>query len=144
MIKVVSNENMRKSDQFTITNKISSRELMYKAGKSVYDSVSWKGKIGIVCGSGNNAGDGYVLASLLKSDNYDVELVLIEDKFSIDGKYYFDITQEKNVKTRYLEDISIKNIFSKYDIIVDCIFGTGFKNEVKGKYYVHPVLKMMI
>ena len=132
MVKVVSNENMRKSDQYTIANKISSKELMYKAGKSIYKSIVWKGKIGICCGSGNNAGDGYVLACLLKDNNYDVELVIIEDKFSLDGKYYFDIAQGKNVKTIYLDNIN-HNIFNKYDIIVDCIFGTGFKNEVKGK-----------
>ena len=134
MIKVVSNENMRKSDKFTIENKISSRELMFKAGKAIYESVSWKGKIGICCGSGNNAGDGYVLASLLKENNYDVDIIILSEKFSDDGKYYFDLALEKCVKIIYLNDDYNKDLFKEYDILVDCIFGTGFKNELTGKY----------
>lgn len=127
MIKVLSNENMRKSDAYTIETKISSKELMYKAGLGVYNSINWHGKIAIVCGFGNNAGDGYVLALLLKEKKIDTTILLIEEKFSIDGKYYFDRCQNQNILTKLIND---NTSFNEYDIIVDCIFGTGFKGSV--------------
>lgn len=66
MIKVLSVDNMRKSDAFTIANFISSRELMFRAGKGVFNSINWKPPVAIICGSGNNAGDGYVLSDYLE------------------------------------------------------------------------------
>ena len=82
MIKVLSVENMRKSDAYTIENYISSKELMYKAGVGVFKSVKWKGSVAVVCGSGNNAGDGYVIASLLHENNIPCTIFLIKEKFS--------------------------------------------------------------
>ncbi len=131
MIKVTSVENMRKSDQATIENKIPSRELMYKAGKGIFESVQWHGKALIVCGTGNNAGDGYVVASLLKENGYKVELLLLEEKFSPDGKYYFDKALEKNVPWS-VYNLENNHVFDDCSVILDCIFGTGFKGEAKG------------
>ena len=69
MEKVITVETMRKSDAYTIANYIDSKKLMYKAGVGVFNSYDYKGNIAIVCGSGNNAGDGYVLSLLLKEKN---------------------------------------------------------------------------
>ena len=65
MIDVLTVYNMRISDEYTCKNIISSKELMYKAGLSLFNSYDYKGRVGIVLGSGNNAGDGYVLSLLL-------------------------------------------------------------------------------
>ncbi len=67
MDKVVSVAQMREADGYTIENFIDSRDLMYRAGEAVFRSVNWVSPVGIVCGTGNNAGDGYVLASLLRA-----------------------------------------------------------------------------
>lgn len=82
MQKVISVDTMRQSDAFTIKNYIESKELMYKAGNGVYHSYDWYGKVAIVCGSGNNAGDGYVLALLLKQSNIECRVFLLSSKFS--------------------------------------------------------------
>ncbi len=132
MKEVVSVSNMRKSDKYTIENKTSSLKLMYEAGKKVFESTFWHGKTVIACGHGNNAGDGYVLAVLLKENNFDVELLLLDERFSKDGKYYFDIATEKKVPWSVYNS-SKGNAFEGCDIIVDCIFGTGFKGSVEGK-----------
>ena len=129
MKKVVSVENMRKSDAHAIENYISSKALMYKAGKGVFESVEWKGHIAVVCGSGNNAGDGYVIAKLLNENNISCTIFLIKEKFSGDGKYYFDECVKAGIPVVLCDDDSS---FDGFDMIVDCILGTGFKGDVRG------------
>lgn len=129
MEKVITVETMRKSDAYTIANYIDSKKLMYKAGVGVFNSYDYKGNIAIVCGSGNNAGDGYVLSLLLKEKNISSTLFLIKEKFSVDGKYYFDKCMEQNIPYKVCDE---DTDFSDYGIIVDCIFGTGFKGVARG------------
>lgn len=132
MKNVLSIKNMRDSDLATINSGIESKELMYRAGYAIYNSYNWTSKILIVCGCGNNAGDGYVLADLLNKSNKDITLFIIKNKFSNDGSYYFDIIKDKvNV---IFEDYNKIN-FNDYDIIVDSIFGTGFNKEIEEPYY---------
>jgi NAD(P)H-hydrate epimerase len=71
MIDCISVENMRQSDTYTIENFVPSLELMYRAAYGVFESVDWHGKIAIIAGSGNNGGDGYALACILKDQGYD-------------------------------------------------------------------------
>ena len=131
MIKIISNENMRKSDENTILNGTPSKVLMKNAGHEIFKAFNWYGNILIICGSGNNAGDGYVLANYLLENNIIPTIYVIKDKFSNDGKYYFDLIKDKaNV---IINDLSKIN-FNSYDIIVDCIFGTGFKGDILSPY----------
>lgn len=125
MLDVISVNNMRLSDKATIDGGTLGITLMYRAAMGVYNSVSWNGKIGIYCGSGNNAGDGYALALILKNKNYDVDIILCSDKFSFDGKYYYDMCVKNDINIiKFNKDLPI------YDIAVDCLLGTGFKGMV--------------
>lgn len=122
---------MRKSDAYTIEHFVPSKELMYRAAKGVYDTYhEWKDKkIAIVVGGGNNGGDGYALAGILKENGSDPVVIKVSDKMSDDGKYYCDIALERGTQiVPYMEDTDL----GKYDIIVDCILGTGFVGEVRG------------
>ena len=122
----VSTEVMRESDRWTIENLVPSKELMERAGKAIFTQAEWKAPVGIICGKGNNAGDGFVVASLLKDQGIECEIVLLYgDAFSEDGKYFFDICVSKGIPVVNDSD------YGKYKTIVDCIFGTGFKGEVK-------------
>ena len=129
MIEVLSVENMRKSDAATILGGIPGRELMLRAGMAVYNSVDWKAPVAVVCGVGNNGGDGYVIAGLLKDNGIECTLVLTQERFSEDGKYYFDKCQEKGIPYRLIEETES---LSGFNTIVDCILGTGFKGEASG------------
>lgn len=129
MKKVVSVENMRLSDRYTIENITPSKILMYNAGYGIYKSVSWQGEILVVCGKGNNAGDGYVVAELLSKGGHSVKLLLLDNSFSSDGEYYFNKCREAGVPY----SIYGGGKLPKADIILDCIFGTGFSGDVKGK-----------
>ena len=67
--KVISVAEMRSADQYTIAKGTPSKELMRRAAQGVFDAYdSWAGKKTIiVCGSGNNGGDGYALAAIMKN-----------------------------------------------------------------------------
>ena len=128
---LVSVEQMRRSDAYTIENFIPSKELMYRAAKGVFESfMSWENKkIAIIVGGGNNGGDGYALAGILKKNNIDSTIIKVSEKLSEDGKYYCDIAAGLGVKAEmFTEDTDL----SSYEVIVDCILGTGFTGEVRG------------
>ena len=84
--RVMSVKEMRDADSYTIKNFINSKELMYRAGEAIFYVADWNigDKVLILAGSGNNAGDGYVVADLLNIEGIDVEILLIKDKFSED------------------------------------------------------------
>lgn len=122
----VSTEVMRESDRWTIEHLVPSKELMERAGKAIFEQVKWQAPVGIICGKGNNAGDGFVVASLLKDQGIACEIVLLfEDSFSDDGRYFYEKCIEKGIRA------TTRGNYGDYKTILDCIFGTGFKGEVK-------------
>ncbi|MBP5445637.1 MAG: NAD(P)H-hydrate dehydratase [Acholeplasmatales bacterium] len=123
MKKLVDVLTMRNSDSKKI-EEVGSTNLMFEAGKKLFESYDYKGNIGIVCGSGNNAGDGYVLAHFLPN----AKILRITEKISNDALFFF-----KDLKNEVIF-IDEKYDFSNYDIIVDCIFGTGFNKKVDEPY----------
>lgn len=132
MIRILSVENMRASDRATIEKGTSGKELMQRAAKGIYDAVYSKrgwGKTLIVCGCGNNAGDGFALACILKDNNIECAVWLLSDRFSDDGRYYYDACISKNISI-----IDSMEECGDFDIIVDCIFGTGFHGIVDEPY----------
>lgn len=139
--RVMSVKEMRDADSYTIKNFIDSKELMYRAGEAIFYVADWNigDKVLILAGSGNNAGDGYVVADLLNIEGIDVEILLIKGKFSEDGKYYFNICNQKGIKYSVLDDGTDYNTlfekFNSYDYILDCIYGTGFVGEVREPVY---------
>lgn len=129
-LEAISVEQMRKSDAYTIEHLTSGRELMYRAASGVYRSMDWeKKKIVIVAGSGNNGGDGYALAGILADHGIMADILRTSDKLSADGKYYYEQCISRGIRADFFtEDTSL----ASYDVIVDCILGTGFKGVPRG------------
>lgn len=127
MTPIVDQRTMQESDRATIASGTPGRKLMLRAANGILNSYSWKGKTLIVCGMGNNAGDGYALATLMQKANLSCDLLLLADRFSEDGKYYFDICLQKGI-AHTLWNGSFD--FSPYTQIVDCIFGIGFHGKL--------------
>lgn len=130
MIEIASLNNMIKSDKYTCENVISSKELMFKAGKACADEILKRypsiKSAAIVCGKGNNAGDGYVIGGLLKDEGIEVTFYLLSSFFSSDGKYFYESAVKNGCK---VQEVSSSLHFDE-DVIIDCIFGTGFKGKV--------------
>lgn len=135
MRNILSVGNMRESDAATIASGIPGTELMRRAGQAIFDVVEaehgWQGKAGILCGSGNNAGDGYVLALLLSRAGYECEICLTGHRFSSDGEYYYKQCLENNISSvDIIQNGAVDiNILNGYTIIVDCLYGTGFHGD---------------
>ena len=134
MKRILSVDNMRRSDANTIASGIPGRELMRRAASGICDAMLNRGlaagRIAIFCGSGNNAGDGYALAPMLKNKGANVSVVLCADKFSEDGQYYYDLCLNENIPMLLLEDV-LERKYS-FDVVVDCLLGTGFTGEPRG------------
>ena len=139
--RVLSVKEMRDADAYTIKNFVDSKELMYRAGEAIFYVGEWNigDRVLIVAGSGNNAGDGYVVADLLNIEGIETEILLIKDKFSEDGRYYFNRCLQKDIKYTVLDENAdydtLRGKFDSYDYVLDCIYGTGFRGEVREPVY---------
>lgn len=126
-MRALTNEEMRAADAYAINVLgVPSEKLMQRAGTAIAEEVAKAaksdGEILVVCGTGNNGGDGYVCASALFNKGLNVSV------YAIDGIPSPDCEREKlRYNGRYADRI-------KGDVIVDCIFGTGLSREVSGKY----------
>lgn len=84
------------------------------------------GKIVIICGKGNNGGDGYALARLLYQQGADVSVLNLfcEEPKTADASVFYNITGKLAVPQAEISDID------RADVIVDAIFGIGMKREL--------------
>lgn len=132
-MKLVNREQMNRIDHdASSVYKINSLILMEHAGNGIYLDFIKRfrkdQKIMIVCGSGNNGGDGFVLARLLYLSGYHVVINFVgkEEKLTCDAKANYEIV--KALAILFACD------YESYDIIVDCLFGTGLSRDIEGKY----------
>ena len=129
MQRILSVENMRRSDEAACRGAVPSRELMARAGKGIFRSTPWRAPVAVVCGSGNNGGDGYVLSRLLHKAGLPVKLFLLKEKFSEDGAYYFSLCRAEGIETELCTE---ETDFSSFGSIADCLFGTGYNRTPEG------------
>lgn len=130
MLSCVSIENMRLSDAHTIANYVPGLDLMYRAATGVFMAHHWHCRTAIVAGSGNNGGDGFALACILKERGFDCTVFTVSHRLSDDSAYYAAKAKEANVPIRPFE-IGCLDGFSN---VVDCLLGTGFSGNVRGSY----------
>jgi len=93
--------------------------------------------ITIICGKGNNGGDGLVIARLLKAMGVNSTVFILDGSLSLDANFQLKIMKNYDVDVVTLTQ-SNANVLSKYlidtDIVVDALLGTGLKNAVTGVY----------
>ena len=131
MQTVVDVKTMRESDAAAIRGGVAGRALMYRAGEGILRAYPFKGKTAIVCGSGNNAGDGYVLALLLQQAAVPCAILLVEERFSEDGLFYYTECKRRGIE---ILPFDRETDLSSYAEIVDCLLGTGFRGELSPRY----------
>lgn len=144
-MQIVTGSQMKEIDKAAIKDyKIPGVKLMETAGSYVYEEVikTFNGKkdksVIIICGAGNNGGDGYVVARKLHCDFIEVKVYSTVDvnKLTGDAKINYEKFIELGEEVCDLNNISIlekfkKDINNSY-IIIDAILGTGISREVSG------------
>lgn len=134
---ILSREEMYAIDKFTIENiGIPGQKLMENAGKGcsefINDLIKSESKIALFCGSGNNGGDGFVIARYLQNWQYSPTIFLTgsTDKMSSETLSNYDKCKELGITINKIE--KEPDDLSDFDLIVDAIFGVGLKGEVTG------------
>lgn len=118
---------MREVDRWAIEERgVPSLELMEAAGRAVAEAVAElapQGPVRVVCGKGNNGGDGFVTARLLREMGFEVEVLLLwpGEELRGDAKVNFDRVGGSVV------DGDMAARLAGSGALVDAIFGTGFE-----------------
>ena len=128
---MISTQEMREVEDSCGIPKIT---LMENAGKAVYEILNEKlglkdKRVLIVAYHGNNGGDGFVAARYI-GDDAEVDILFMGDEERLKGETlanYRKIENDERIQILDLEAVD----FSDYDIIIDAIFGTGIKGEIK-------------
>lgn len=138
-MKVLTNEQMRAADRYTIDEMgVSALELMERAGEALCRTakeMAPKGKILIVCGGGNNGGDGFVCARRLLADARSADVVYLGEKASTEcqiNRAEFEMNGGK-ILDAFPEE-------KKYALVIDCLFGTGYRRREKNERETFDVI----
>lgn len=125
---VTTVSEMRKAEQAAFDGGIPSRELMSRAAEAVFSHLrDLRPPFAVVCGGGNNAGDGYAAAVLLAEAGLPCTLIRLTDRVSPDSAFFLDRCRELKIpEVRYSEDVD----FSRFATVVDCVFGIGYHDPM--------------
>ncbi|TDQ29840.1 NAD(P)H-hydrate dehydratase [Tenacibaculum caenipelagi] len=140
--KILDTSQIRKTDKHTIAEKeITSFALMGHAALAFVSAIEpfllHSQKIAIVCGIGNNGGDGFAVARILRSKKYKVHPILIQFKETLSPDCNTNF-QKLNDTIIVKSNDHIPN-FSEYDVIIDAIFGSGLSKPITG--FVQQVIE---
>ena len=142
-MKIVPAAEMREIDQVTSERfGVSSLTLMENAGTAVADFVmnQWLSakRVGVVCGKGNNGGDGFVAARKLQQAGREVRIVLLAKASELRGdaaEMFTKLTVPPVIATSREElKTDQANAVLDADVLLDAILGTGFRQPVSGLY----------
>ena len=142
-MKIVTAAEMRQIDRVTSERfGVPSLTLMENAGTAVAELVASQypsaKRIGVICGKGNNGGDGFVAARKLHEAGKDVRILLLAERSELRGDAAemftklpvgpVTVSSHEQLKTE-----SARAVFDA-DVLLDAILGTGFRPPVGGLY----------
>ena len=132
----VNAAQMKTADQYTIQKlEVPSLELMEHAAQAcvqvLEDEKVDLSHVCVVCGSGNNGGDGFAIARILQNNRYSVETFCVGNP-----EHYTEETQEQMHR---LQECGGKITYGmpqedSYSVIIDAVFGVGLSRKVEGRY----------
>jgi ADP-dependent NAD(P)H-hydrate dehydratase / NAD(P)H-hydrate epimerase len=147
-MRVVLPREMAQIDRAAIEDeKIPGMELMERAGEAVAraarDMITATGgrRVGVVCGKGNNGGDGLVAARRLAGAFEAVVFMVGAEKrtdLSPDARANYDRLEGTPVTVRWIcgpgDASELIRDGATFDLLIDCLFGTGFRGPAEGMY----------
>ena len=132
---LLTGQQMKDADGYTIHKiGVPSMVLMERAALKVVETIKETKtncrEVLVVCGTGNNGGDGFAIARLLHLEGHKVTVWALGS---------LEKASEENRTQRMIAEnygIEIRNTFveKEYSVIIDAVFGTGLAREIKGSY----------
>jgi len=120
-------EGMRATDRWAIEEQgVPSLELMEAAGRALAEAVvglAPQGPVRVVCGKGNNGGDGFVAARLLRELGFEAEVLLLWPAAEAKGDAAANLAR---VEAEEVGEAGLRERLRGSGAAVDAIFGTGF------------------
>jgi hydroxyethylthiazole kinase-like uncharacterized protein yjeF len=126
---------VRALDQAAIASGMPGGALMARAGEAAYRLLRarWPEarRITLLCGAGNNGGDGYVLARLARADGLDVTLFQLGDvsRLGADAKGMLEAWLGMGGRLEAFQELPRRS-----DVIVDALLGIGLERPVEGEW----------
>lgn len=133
-LALLSVEECYRADQAAAAAGVAGIELMENAGRGIYEMVQtrWKkdrleGHVAILCGPGNNGGDGFVVARLLAAAGWQVRLGLLGER----GRLAGDAAHHANLWKGKVEPLS-PQLLEGAGLVIDALFGAGLARPLEG------------
>ena len=131
----LTGKRMQAADRYTIeTLGIPSLTLMERAAEACVNIMEAEGidlsKPCVVCGSGNNGGDGFAIARMLSERGHTVQVCMAGNISHCTEETSCQIERLKRTGTKICDGY----VPGEYSIIVDAMFGVGLNREVAGQY----------
>jgi len=149
-MEVLTAAQMRAAEQAAIDKgDVTGLELMERAGVGVVEAIfEWRselaegdGRAVVLCGPGNNGGDGFVIARLLKERGWTVEVFLYGDESKLPPDAAENCRRWRELGGLYKLDDFPDSDSPEPDLLIDALFGTGLTRpldpEVSG--YAHVI-----
>jgi ADP-dependent NAD(P)H-hydrate dehydratase / NAD(P)H-hydrate epimerase len=139
MIRILTAQQTRALDAYTIAHEpIASIDLMERASQAFVtwfiDRFDVTHRIGVVCGTGNNGGDGLAIARLLKEWSYPVQVWVVKGATGEAEDFKINHARIGTVPVTDITDTPAGDVFSHCDILIDALFGSGLSRPVEGLY----------
>ena len=143
-MKVLTAAEMGAADRRTADGGVALQDLMEAAGAAVAAFVLGQhgdaARVMVLCGKGNNGGDGFVAARLLAGEGVGVRVLLVGERASVKGeaaealRRLEDATSDEVVEEldEHVTVEELVGLLEEADLLVDAVFGTGFKPPLRG------------
>src|SRR6187402_1508155 len=137
-MKILTAAEMGEADRASVTAGVSMTTLMQHAGEAVARFVrsqySHAQRVTVLCGTGNNGGDGFVAAKTLADAGVDVAVLLVGDEAKLKGEAAdaYSLLDGRGVAVFAFEPEGLDALLSGADLLLDAVTGTGFKAPLRG------------
>lgn len=145
-MKILSTTQTREADAYTIEHEpILSIDLMERASKTFTDWFTEKfprtkfEMVSVVCGKGNNGGDGLAIARLLQEKGYDIAIFILNltDKVTEDFRTNLERVQQlqglNKLVIKEITSVEEMPVFGGEEILIDAILGSGLSRPIEGE-----------
>ena len=132
MNELLTTSEMAEADRLAVAAGVPSLDLMEHAGTAVAEEAARMarpgGRIAVLCGPGNNGGDGFVAARHLRQRGYDVRVFLLGDKATLKGDAA-EMARRWTLPTRPKTPDALQSMH----LVVDALFGAGLSRPLEGE-----------